>query len=227
MARPVLIFDVNETLLDVAALDPLFVRLFGNPLARPLWFTRLLKEAFAASMTANYTDFGTLALYALDSVAAILDRELTDDERDDVMQGVLSLPPHSDAPEALDMLRTAGFRLATLTNSAPAALESQLDSAGLIDFFDALISAHPSQRFKPTSDPYHFASSVLRTPMGDLLLVAAHDWDVAGALRAGCQAAFVARNGASVAPSLPSPDIVGDDLIEVAAQLIERFGDGG
>ena len=50
-------------------------------------------------------------------------------------------------------------------------------------------------------------------------LVAAHAWDVSGALAAGCTAAFVARPGMVLSPLGPQPDIVGRDLGEVAAAL--------
>lgn len=59
----------------------------------------------------------------------------------------------------------------------------------------------------------------LGVEVSDVRLVAAHAWDVAGALRAGCQAAFVARRGMVLDPMAPRPDIVGADLREVADAL--------
>jgi 2-haloacid dehalogenase len=53
-----------------------------------------------------------------------------------------------------------------------------------------------------------------------LCLVAAHAWDVAGALRAGCRAAFTARPGMVLDPLAPRPDVVGADLAEVATALL-------
>jgi len=51
-------------------------------------------------------------------------------------------------------------------------------------------------------------------------LLAAHAWDVKGALRAGCAAAFVSRPGKVLEPLAPRPDVVGADLEAVAARLI-------
>jgi 2-haloacid dehalogenase len=56
--------------------------------------------------------------------------------------------------------------------------------------------------------------------IGDVRLVAAHHWDIAGALSAGCQAAFVARPGMVLSPLADRPDIVGPDLAAVAEQII-------
>lgn len=53
-------------------------------------------------------------------------------------------------------------------------------------------------------------------------LVAAHGWDVSGALAAGCEAAFVARPGMVPSPLGPRPDVIGADLAEVAAQILAR-----
>ena len=60
--------------------------------------------------------------------------------------------------------------------------------------------------------------------IGDIRLIAAHSWDVAGALRAGCAAAFVARPGMVLDPLVEKPDVVGKDLYEVAEQIIAHEG---
>jgi FMN phosphatase YigB (HAD superfamily) len=57
-------------------------------------------------------------------------------------------------------------------------------------------------------------------PVGQLWLVAAHGWDVAGALAAGCRATFVARPGRLPDPLAPPPEVTGDDLEQVADQLL-------
>lgn len=55
---------------------------------------------------------------------------------------------------------------------------------------------------------------------GDVRLVAAHSWDVSGALAAGARAAFVARPGMVLSPLGPQPDIVGADIADVVAQIL-------
>jgi 2-haloacid dehalogenase len=64
------------------------------------------------------------------------------------------------------------------------------------------------------------AADALGVPVGQLWLVAAHGWDAAGALAAGCRAAFVARPGRLPDPIAPAPDLTGDDLEQVADQLL-------
>jgi 2-haloacid dehalogenase len=55
---------------------------------------------------------------------------------------------------------------------------------------------------------------------GDLRIIAAHGWDILGAMAAGCRAAFVARPGKALFSSGPQPDIIGSDLSSVADQIL-------
>jgi 2-haloacid dehalogenase len=118
-------------------------------------------------------------------------------------------------------LHDAGLRLAALTNSAPAAAETQLSNAGLKEFFEQIISVDAVKRYKPAPEPYRWAAERLGVHIGDMRLVAAHDWDVAGAMTAGCKAAFVARPGMVLNPLMPRPDVIGKDLTEVTQRLLE------
>jgi 2-haloacid dehalogenase len=75
------------------------------------------------------------------------------------------------------------------------------------------------QRLKPAPKTYQMAAERLGVPLGEIRLVAAHAWDIAGALRAGC-AAFVARPGMVLDPLVPAPDVVGADMGEVAEHIL-------
>jgi 2-haloacid dehalogenase len=216
-----LAFDVNETLLDLRALDEPFERVFGDPAARTQWFGQLLQSALVSTVTDAYTDFGTIARAALLMVAARRERELTAEEEADILGTMVRLPPHPEVYDALERLRAGGYRLATLTNSTEEVARAQLEHAGLAMLFERILSADSIRRLKPAPEPYRMAAVELGVPIGGLRLVAAHAWDVAGALRAGCQAAFVARPGMVRDPLAPMPDIVGGDMTEIADRLLE------
>ncbi|MDQ5828565.1 MAG: HAD-IA family hydrolase, partial [Actinomycetota bacterium] len=131
------------------------------------------------------------------------------------------LPPHPEVAESLSRLRDAGLRLATLTNSTQQVAEAQMDNSGLRGYFEQLLSADAVRRLKPAPEPYHMAAEALGVGVGEIRLVAAHAWDVAGALRAGCAAAFVARPWMVLDPLVQRPDVVGADLREVADRILE------
>jgi 2-haloacid dehalogenase len=217
---PVCVFDVNETLLDLSGLDGPFERLFGDRGARTAWFGQLLQSAMVATITDRYADFGTVGRAALEMTAARLGVTLSDDDREAVVAGMTRLPAHPEVPGALRRLEQAGTRLAALTNSTERVARAQLEHAGILDRFQAVLSADAVRRLKPAPEPYRMAADRLGVDPGEVLLVAAHAWDIAGALRAGCQAAFVARPGKVLDPLVEPPELVVADLDELANRLL-------
>jgi 2-haloacid dehalogenase len=218
--RRVQVFDVNETLLDLAAMDPHFERVFGAAALRTTWFAQMIQSALVATVTGSYSRFGDHAVAALRMLAEQTGVQLRDDDRDAIAGQLRQLPAHPEVPGALRRLREAGFRLAALTNSTLEVARAQLENAGLVDLFDEVLSADAVRRLKPAAEPYRMAAERLGVDVGEVRLVAAHAWDVAGALRAGCAAAFVARPGKVLDPLVERPDVVGADLAEVADGII-------
>jgi 2-haloacid dehalogenase len=145
---------------------------------------------------------------------------LTEQDRQAVASGMRTLPPHPEVADSLMRLRDEGFRLATLTNSVQDVAEAQIENAGLSPLFEQVLSADTAGRLKPAPEPYRMAAQRLDIPLTEVRLVAAHAWDVTGAIRAGCRAAFVARLGAVLDPTGETPDIIGADLREVADAIM-------
>src|SRR5258708_37831781 len=54
---PLLIFDVNETLLDLDALVPHFERIFGASAVMREWFAQLILYSEAITLTEDYVSF--------------------------------------------------------------------------------------------------------------------------------------------------------------------------
>jgi 2-haloacid dehalogenase len=217
----IILFDVNETLLDLSVLQPHFDRSFSDTFAMQEWFSLLLHSSTVSTLVDAYRDFGTLAGSALQVVAARRGIDMPEDERRAILGTIRELPPHPDVIPNLDRLRTAGFRLATLTNSAPAVVADQIFFAGLSGFFETLISVDEVRAFKPSPKPYHMAASRLGVSVEQVRLIAAHDWDVFGALRAGCRAGFIARGGRIYHPLFVEPDVMGPDLGKVTDRILE------
>ncbi len=216
----ILVFDVNETLLDVGALAPKFETTFGSAEVLSVWFSQLLRASAVLTLSGQYHDFGTVARHALRLVAAGRGIEMGDSAEDAILAGVVSLPPHPEVVEALTLLQEAGFRMTTLTNSATSALASQLSNANLARFFEPALSVDAVAQFKPAPATYRYAADKLGVPLSVLRMVAAHNWDTSGAIRAGCRAAFVQRPGMALGPLDETPDIIGLDLVDVAHQII-------
>ena len=223
----VCVFDVNETLLDLGTLDPYFQNLFGNAAVRQEWFNQMIQSALVSTVTGAYSDFGSIGAAALAMTAEHHGVTLSDEDQQHILGTVQELPAHPDARECLELLQGEGLRLAALTNSTQQVAEKQMENSGLREYFEQVLSADSVQRLKPAPEPYRMAAESLNEELANIRLVAAHAWDVAGALRAGCAAAFVARPGKVLDPLIePPPDVIGGDLREVAEKILEAEKEG-
>lgn len=221
------VFDVNETLLDLAGLDPLFERAFGSAATRREWFGQMLQYAFALTAIGEYRTFGEHGQAALTTLMARYSLTLPEDEQRTILMALRTAPPHPDVPDGLRRLREAGYRLVALTNSTMEVAEQQLSNAGIRPLFERVFSADTVRRLKPAAEPYHMVADTMGVAIGETRLIAAHGWDISGALKAGCAAAFIARPGADLIPGMPQPDVIGADLPAVAERIIALEGAAG
>lgn len=204
----VVAFDVNETLLDLRALDGLF----GSAELRQRWFAQLLQLVFVGLITGRAVSFPAASQAALEVLGGGPDPG-------ELAAAMRRLPPHPDVRPALDRLRDGGLTLCALTNSPLEGATEALRHAGIADRFEAILSAEQAGRLKPAPEPYRLAAETFGVEVGDVTLVACHAWDCAGALAAGCEAAFV-RRGLPAAFVGAAPRVVGDDLGAVADALL-------
>jgi 2-haloacid dehalogenase len=221
-APSVLVFDVNETLIDIDAIAPLFEQIFGDARALRDWFGQLVMYSMTTAMSGGYVDFFTLGQGVLRMLGDIHGRQISDDDIGRIKQAMLTMPAHPDVPEGLAALRDNGFRLVTLTNSPPNPDgPSPLENAGLGGYFERQFSVDACRTYKPASDVYHYVCAELRVAPADCMMVAAHVWDTIGAQSAGFSGALITRPGNAPLPldGLPQPTLVASDLRELARQL--------
>lgn len=217
----VIIFDVNETLLDLAPLKTSVGKaLGGREDLLPLWFSTMLHYSLVETLTGEYHSFGEIGTAALMMVAETKGIELTYDEaKEAIVTPLRSLPPHPDVVEGLIALSEAGFRIVSLTNSSAVGVETQFKNAGLTDLFEKRYSVDSVKKFKPHPDTYRMVLKDLGVQPQEVLMVAAHAWDLAGAKNVGLQTAFVARPGKTLYPNVARPDYVVNDLLELEKVL--------
>ncbi|HZA08949.1 haloacid dehalogenase type II [Mycobacterium sp.] len=223
-ARPpsVLVFDVNETLIDIEALTPLFAQIFGDPRAMREWFGQLIMYSMTAAMSHRYVDFFALGQAVMRMLSDIHGVHLTDDDLRRVKEGMLTMPAHPDAAGALNSLRDNGFRLVTLTNTPPVPQgQSPLEHAGLSGLFEHQFSVDTCGTYKPDPAVYRYVCQQLTVEPSACMMVAAHTWDTIGAQSAGFSAALITRSGNAPLPAdgLPQPNLVVGDLHQLAQQL--------
>jgi 2-haloacid dehalogenase len=137
--RPIIVFDVNETLLDLDTIRPTFDRIFDDPAAMRLWFAGLITYSEALTLAEVYVPFTDIGGAALRMLAATRGIPISDKEGAELTERVASMPAHPEVPAALDPLRDHGFRLFTLTDNTLEISGRQLEQAGLIDLFERTV----------------------------------------------------------------------------------------
>ncbi|WP_055443704.1 haloacid dehalogenase type II [Lacinutrix himadriensis] len=221
--RPkVLFFDVNETLLDLTAMKESVGKALGNRSdLLPLWFTTMLQYSLVTTVGRKYNDFGIIGAAALQMVASNHGITISEtDAREAILGPIRSLPAHPEVKAALQKLRDAGYKLVSFTNSSNKGVQTQFENAGLIEFFDARLSIEDIGKFKPDTDAYDWAARKMGVQSNECLLIAAHGWDIAGAIWANWRGAFVSRPGAQLYPLAEKPEIIAPNLTEIADKLI-------
>ncbi|HEX3985872.1 MAG TPA: haloacid dehalogenase type II [Acidobacteriaceae bacterium] len=218
----IIVFDVNETLIDIESLTPFFERLFGDGRVLREWFNQLVLYSNAITLAGYYETFFTLGQGVLKMLGSVYRVPIQQADVEDLQVRMLSMPAHEDVPEGLRLLREAGFRLMTLTNSPPDKEGSALERAGLAPFIERQFSVDSVRRFKPAPEVYHRVAELVGVETSAMCLVAAHTWDTLGAQSVGFAAGLVTRTGNAALPldRLPQPQAIAPDLPGVARQLI-------
>jgi 2-haloacid dehalogenase len=220
---PVIVFDVNETLLDLDTLAPTFNRIFGGRSVLRLWFADLVLYSEALTLAGVYVPFTEIGSAVLNMLAKTQGITISASDRAELTEKFASMPPHAEVPEALQKLRRAGFRLCTLTNNTAEISRQQLERAGLLEAFERRFSVDGVRRHKPAPEVYAAVARGMQTEPSKLCLVACHTWDTLGAVAAGWHAALILRSGNALLDVGPQPQVIGADLNEVADKLIARF----
>ena len=221
---PLIVFDVNETLLDLEVMAPVFQRIFGDPSAMRQWFANLILYSEALTLAETYVPFTEIGAAAMKMLADTRGIEITSADKRELSDRFSTMPPHAEVPGALSRLRQAGFRLFTLTDNLLEVQEKQLAHGGIIDQFERRFSVDQKvRRHKPAQAAYRYVERQLKVNANELFLVAAHTWDTLGAVAAGWGAALITRPGNSILGVGPQPSFAGEDLDDVANQLMARY----
>src|SRR6202789_2808017 len=221
---PYIVFDVNETLLDLETMTPIFERIFGDKLAMRLWFANLILYSATLTLANSYVPFTDIGGAVMKMLADVRGIKITDADRKELTEKFSTMPPHPEVPAALRKLRDAGFRLFTLTDNLLEVQGRQLEHGGIIDLFERRFSADGVKRHKPSPEAYGYVEKELGAKPSDFCLIACHTWDTLGAVAAGWEAALIKRPWNDVLSVGPQPHVIGNDLNDVADQLIARHG---
>jgi len=216
----VIVFDVNETLSDLAPLAQRFTDIGAPEWLAKLWFASLLRDGFARTATGSSERFATIAAGVLPGMlTGIPINRSTADAVEHVMAGFAALQVHPDVPDGVRALKSQGLRLVTLTNGSTDMTERLLADAGIHDQFDLLLSVEQAGVWKPAPAAYEHAAHTYGVATEAMMLVAVHPWDIDGAARAGTSTAWLNREGTLYPNYFRDPDLTADSLTTLTEQL--------
>jgi 2-haloacid dehalogenase len=220
-----LVFDVFGTLVDwrgtvsgafERTLDP------GDPGAlADEWRRRWLAlTGEVLKREREWQSFEALGRVSLDALLAEHDAEVGEEQRAELLGAWRRLDPWPDVQRGLEALHAERIT-AALSNGNTSLLVALARHGDLR--FDCLLSAELAKRYKPAREVYELAPDLLDLAPDEVMLVAAHPFDLQGARNAGLCSAFIDRPlewGPGSAPREdPDADLAVNDLHELAQEL--------
>jgi 2-haloacid dehalogenase len=167
-----------------------------------------------------WDSFDDLHLVTLDDLLSERGLELPAEARRELVAAWHRLEPWPDVRAGLEALR--GERPVAMLSNGHMALLVDLARHGDLRF-DAVLSAELAQAYKPAPEVYRMAARLLGLAPAEVMLVAAHPWDLEGARHAGLRTVFVDRpleyGPGSEARHDPDADEAVGDLLELAGRL--------
>lgn len=218
----VIVFDVNETLSDMAPMGQRFVEVGAPAHLAKLWFATLLRDGFALTAAGDNGTFTGISTEALRGL--FIGMELNTDTESavqHVMAGFSNLRVHPDVAEGIKALQVAGYRLVTLSNGSTQVAEKLFTDTGIRDSFEMLLSVEDAPAWKPGRASYEYAAGACGITPKEMLLVAVHPWDIHGASRAGLATAWINRAAVSYPGYFQAPDLTVSALPELVSALEE------
>ena len=186
-----------------------------------MWFAVVLRDGFALATAGGRETFARLASGALETVlaGASLNRPAAE-AADHVLAGFSDLSVHPDVPEGVRLLREHGLRLVTLSNGSADVANRLLAKAGIRGDFEHLLSVEDADAWKPAPAAYAHAARVCAVPIGQMLLVAVHPWDIHGGHQAGMRTGWITRQPAPYPGYFSAPDLQAPHLSALATQIL-------
>lgn len=176
------------------------------------WRVRQFEYQWLRALSGQYVDFWQATSDALEFSAELLKLDLTADKRQRLMESYLKLKTWPEVGAALRSLKSAGLRLAFLSNATPQILNTSIMNSNLKGVFDHVLSTDQIKTYKPHPRAYQMAIDAFDLKKEEILFVAFAGWDAAGAKSFGYPTFWVNRLELPMERLGMLPDGVGKNL---------------
>ncbi|PKD17014.1 haloacid dehalogenase [Salegentibacter salinarum] len=220
MKPKIIIFDVNETLLNLIPLKEEVNAALENEMGFDVWFPELLHYSLVETITGNYQNFSEIAAATFKMISGKFDKEFSDSEIKNILSEITRLPPYPDVKPGLEQLKNEGYTLIAFSNGKPDVLKAQLAFAEIDSYFDGIHSVEEIKKYKPHPESYKYILKKYDAIPKRAIMVAAHAWDIIGAHGANLQTCFVERPGKKLYYLAEKPDF----LVSKITEILEKIG---
>lgn len=221
----IIFFDVVETVFSLAPLEERLARLNLPVGTSHLFFAQLLRDAFALSASGVFHTFPEIAKATITVLLRGLGRDADETTLKAILDVFSELPAHADVKPALERLKASGCRAVLLTNGSRANTQKLTRDNAIGHLIDGIVSVEDFRIWKPQAALYHHAALEYTCATNNAVLVAAHAWDVHGAMRAGLHGIWIQRQDSIYHPLMGEPDYqVGNliDAVDMAVRQLQR-----
>jgi len=190
------VFDAYGTLFDVAAAAAHCRDALGDKAdaLSAVWRTKQLEYTWLRSLMGKYVDFRQVTGDGLDYAMASLGIE-NKDLRKRLMDIYMRLDAFPEVKDVLARLKESGIKTAILSNGSPVMLDAAVESAGIKDLLDGIISVDSLRIYKPHPSVYQLAVDGLGIPAAQICFMSSNAWDTNGAAAFGFKVIWVNRYG--------------------------------
>lgn len=191
-----LAFDVYGTLIDTQGISQKLFDIIGDQATEfaHRWREKQLEYSFRRGLMRRYENFATCTVQALDYTDRLFATNISTTDKQALMDAYKTLPAFADVTQSLILAEKAGFRLFAFSNGSEGAVEQLLQSAGIRQYFEGVISVDSLQTFKPNPDVYQYFLEITDSQIDNSWLVSSNPFDIIGAISAGMKAAWLQRN---------------------------------
>ncbi len=216
--QKIVAFDIIGTCFSLEKPRQQLLEIGSPAYALELWFAQALRDAFGFSHAGKYRPFKEVLQAELPRTLQLLDVDLSSIQLKQIMGTFGELELHHGAKEAFQTLTEAGWTIVALTNGSQDSTHSLLERAGVQEYFTEVFSCDAIAVTKPHPDVY----KMIKTDnLAEVWLVAAHAWDIAGAKSIGMKTVFVKQLEKDYLEVYPQPQIIVENLLEAACQIIK------
>ncbi|TMN94150.1 haloacid dehalogenase type II [Pseudoalteromonas sp. S558] len=217
-----LAFDVYGTLINTHGVLTLLDDMIGNnaQVFSNTWREKQLEYSFRRGLMQNYIPFSLCTKHALDYACLAHKTELSDDQKEQLLERYKTLPAFDDVKAGLESLKAQGYRLFAFSNGAASAVNTLLETAGISELFEGVVSADDIKTFKPNPGVYsHFLREANSTG-ANTWLISSNPFDVTGAISHGMRAAWIKRSDEAIFdPWEIQPTTIATDLLDLKEKL--------